>query len=244
MPRHTRHLNSELIRQWADTGKLLGDCGRWPTGGTPGRNRTRGRGGGRGGGRGWNGRRCRGGQRCCRRRHRDCRRGGGGTCRHDFARWSRPRRRVRRACRSDHHRHRENERPGEHEENLRCRPMTKPVGPYTPIVRAGDFLICSGQVGQRDGKLVDGDVTAQTAAAIENIATLLAQHGAALTDVAKTMCFLVDMGEFGRVQRGVHHRFRRPSSRTHHHRRGRPADRGDRRDRGVGVQAGLTALGG
>jgi 2-iminobutanoate/2-iminopropanoate deaminase len=74
--------------------------------------------------------------------------------------------------------------------------MTKPVGPYTPIVRAGDFLICSGQVGQRDGKLVDGDVTAQTAAAIENIATLLAQHGAALTDVAKTMCFLVDMGDF------------------------------------------------
>ena len=74
--------------------------------------------------------------------------------------------------------------------------MTKPVGPYTPIVRAGDFLICSGQVGQRDGKLVDGDVTAQTAVAIENIATLLAEHGAKLTDVAKTMCFLVDMGEF------------------------------------------------
>ena len=74
--------------------------------------------------------------------------------------------------------------------------MTKPVGPYTPIVRAGDFLICSGQVGQRDGKLVDGDVTAQTAVAIENIATLLAQHGAKLTDVVKTMCFLVDMTDF------------------------------------------------
>lgn len=74
--------------------------------------------------------------------------------------------------------------------------MTKPVGPYTPIVRAGDFLICSGQVGQRDGKLVDGDVTAQTAVAIENIATLLAQHGAKLTDVFKTMCFLVDMADF------------------------------------------------
>jgi 2-iminobutanoate/2-iminopropanoate deaminase len=74
--------------------------------------------------------------------------------------------------------------------------MTKPVGPYTPIVRAGDFLICSGQVGQRDGKIVDGGVTAQTATAIENIATLLAQHGATLTDVVKTLCFLVDMGEF------------------------------------------------
>lgn len=74
--------------------------------------------------------------------------------------------------------------------------MTKAVGPYTPIVRAGDWLICSGQVGQRDGKLVEGGVTAQTSAAIENVATLLAQHGATLADVSKTMCFLVDMGEF------------------------------------------------
>jgi 2-iminobutanoate/2-iminopropanoate deaminase len=74
--------------------------------------------------------------------------------------------------------------------------MTKPVGPYTPIVRAGDFLICSGQLGQRDGKLVDGGVAAQTALAVANVATLLAEHGATLGDVVKTMCFLIDMGEF------------------------------------------------
>ena len=36
--------------------------------------------------------------------------------------------------------------------------VARPVGPYTPIVRAGDWLICSGQVGQKDGALVDGGV--------------------------------------------------------------------------------------
>jgi enamine deaminase RidA (YjgF/YER057c/UK114 family) len=32
--------------------------------------------------------------------------------------------------------------------------MSKPVGPYTPIVRAGDWLVVSGQIGAVEGKLV------------------------------------------------------------------------------------------
>jgi 2-iminobutanoate/2-iminopropanoate deaminase len=62
-------------------------------------------------------------------------------------------------------------------------------------VRAGDWLIVSGQLGLRDGVLPDG-VTAQTRQAIENVAAHLASQGAVLTDVAKTLCFLTDMGEF------------------------------------------------
>jgi len=76
--------------------------------------------------------------------------------------------------------------------------MTKPVGPYTPIVRAGDFLVCSGQLGQLEGKLVEGGVVAQTAQAVANIASLLATQGASLADVVKTSCFLADMGDFAR----------------------------------------------
>jgi len=74
----------------------------------------------------------------------------------------------------------------------------KPVGPYTPIVRAGDWLIVSGQVGVEGGKLPDG-VAAQTAQAVRNVAAQLATEGAALTDVAKTLCFLTDMGDFAAV---------------------------------------------
>ena len=34
--------------------------------------------------------------------------------------------------------------------------MSKPVGPYTPAIHAGDFLMISGQVGHVDGILVEG----------------------------------------------------------------------------------------
>ncbi len=74
--------------------------------------------------------------------------------------------------------------------------MTRPLGPYTPVVRAGDWIIVSGQLGMRDGALVEGGVAAQTARAIENVAAQLATVGASLTDVAKTLCFLTDMDTF------------------------------------------------
>jgi 2-iminobutanoate/2-iminopropanoate deaminase len=73
--------------------------------------------------------------------------------------------------------------------------MSAPVGPYSPVVRAGDWVIVSGQLGMRDGKLVDG-VAAQTAQAVANVASHLASMGARLDQVAKTLCFLVDMGDF------------------------------------------------
>jgi 2-iminobutanoate/2-iminopropanoate deaminase len=73
--------------------------------------------------------------------------------------------------------------------------MSRPLGPYTSIVRAGDWLIVSGQIGIKDGALTDG-VTAQTTQAIANVAAQLATMGAQLTDVAKTLCFLADMDDF------------------------------------------------
>ena len=74
--------------------------------------------------------------------------------------------------------------------------MSKPLGPYTPVVRAGDWIIVSGQLGLHDGTLVDGGVAAQTAKAIENLEGQLDSMGAYLTDVVKTLCFLTDMDTF------------------------------------------------
>ena len=74
--------------------------------------------------------------------------------------------------------------------------MNKPLGPYSPFVRAGDFVIVSGQGGMRDGAVVEGGVTAQTTQTMANLAERLAEAGAELTDVVKTMCFLTDMGTF------------------------------------------------
>jgi len=66
------------------------------------------------------------------------------------------------------------------------------------MVRAGDWLISSGQLGLVDGHLVDG-VAAQTTQAIANVETLLAGHGATLADVVKTLVFLEDMGDFAEM---------------------------------------------
>ena len=70
------------------------------------------------------------------------------------------------------------------------------VGPYTPSVRAGGWLICSGQLGLHGGQLVDGGVGAQVTQAVANIDTLLRAEGASLTNVVKTTVFLADIGDF------------------------------------------------
>lgn len=74
--------------------------------------------------------------------------------------------------------------------------MSKPVGPYTPLVRAGDLLIASGQLGLIDGGLVDGGVAGELRQALRNLATLVATEGASLDDVVKTTVFLVDMDDY------------------------------------------------
>jgi 2-iminobutanoate/2-iminopropanoate deaminase len=74
--------------------------------------------------------------------------------------------------------------------------MSKPVGPYTPIVRAGEFLIASGQLGLGEEGIVDGGVGPQLQQAIVNLAALLKSEGASLDQVVKTTVFLVDMDDY------------------------------------------------
>jgi 2-iminobutanoate/2-iminopropanoate deaminase len=70
------------------------------------------------------------------------------------------------------------------------------VGPYTPIVRAGEWLVVSGQVGVDDGKLVDGGVAEQLEQALANLRGLLEREGATLSDVVKTTVFLRHMSDY------------------------------------------------
>ncbi len=71
-----------------------------------------------------------------------------------------------------------------------------PVGPYTPAVRAGDWLVCSGQVPLRDGKLVEGGIGEATRQCVANVRALLESHGARLDQVVKTTVFLTDMADY------------------------------------------------
>jgi 2-iminobutanoate/2-iminopropanoate deaminase len=72
----------------------------------------------------------------------------------------------------------------------------KPVGPYTPIVRAGGWLVVSGQVGVSDRQIVPGGTAAELRQAITNLAAQLATEGATLDDVVKTTVFLRHMSDY------------------------------------------------
>ena len=74
----------------------------------------------------------------------------------------------------------------------------KPIGPYVQAIAGGGMLFCSGQVAidHTTGKLIDGDVAAETRRALLNLAAVLSAGGASLHDVVKTTVFLTDMKDF------------------------------------------------
>ncbi len=80
-------------------------------------------------------------------------------------------------------------------------PHAPPVaGPYSPAVRAGDWLVLAGQVGldANTGTLADG-VENQARQVLENIRVVLGDCGATLRDVAKTTVFVADLKDFATV---------------------------------------------
>jgi 2-iminobutanoate/2-iminopropanoate deaminase len=79
--------------------------------------------------------------------------------------------------------------------------VTRPVGPYAPVRRAGDWIVTSGQLGVVPGEngepvLVRGGAAAELRQALANLAAVLAQEGADLSHVVKTTLFLADMADF------------------------------------------------
>ncbi len=80
-------------------------------------------------------------------------------------------------------------------------PGAPPVaGPYSPAVRAGDFVVLAGQVGLGpDGTLVDGGIEAETRQVLANIEAVLADCRVTWGDVARTGIFLTDLGNFATV---------------------------------------------
>jgi reactive intermediate/imine deaminase len=73
-----------------------------------------------------------------------------------------------------------------------------PRGPYSPAVRAGDFIYVSGQgpVDTATDLLSTGDIRHETRLVLSNIRRILEGCGAAMCDVVKCTVFLHDASEF------------------------------------------------
>jgi 2-iminobutanoate/2-iminopropanoate deaminase len=73
-----------------------------------------------------------------------------------------------------------------------------PRGPYSPAVRAGDFVFVSGQgpIDPATNRLSFGDIRHETRLVLSNIRKILEGCGASLSDVVKCSVFLADAGDF------------------------------------------------
>ena len=74
--------------------------------------------------------------------------------------------------------------------------------PFSPAVRAGDFIYVSGQVpANAEGEIIAGGIEAQTRQVMENLKTVLALADATLDDVCKSTVWLQDARDFGAFNR-------------------------------------------
>lgn len=72
------------------------------------------------------------------------------------------------------------------------------VGPYSHAVESGELIFLSGQtpMDSATGKLVEGDIAAQTEQVFKNLFNVLTAAGLTEADVVKANVFLTDMGNF------------------------------------------------
>ena len=72
-------------------------------------------------------------------------------------------------------------------------PGMKPPGPWSPVVRASDFVFVSGLTGRgKDGRLAS-DIRSQTKQTLDNIKVSLEAAGSSLDKVVRVLVFLTDI---------------------------------------------------
>jgi reactive intermediate/imine deaminase len=85
-------------------------------------------------------------------------------------------------------------------EKIHSEAAPKAIGPYSQAVRCGSTVYLAGQIGLDPSsmELVSG-IEAQTRRVFENLKAVAQAAGGGLQDIVKLTIYLVDLGEFGRV---------------------------------------------
>jgi len=75
------------------------------------------------------------------------------------------------------------------------------VGPYSHAVKSGGLIFLSGQtpLDPNTGKLVEGDIGAQTKRCLDNLGIVAAAAGASLDDAVRCGIYVTDMATFKEV---------------------------------------------
>ncbi len=79
--------------------------------------------------------------------------------------------------------------------------IAAPRGPYSPAVRAGDFIFVSGQlaVDPVTNQFVPGDIQQETRMTLNNIKRILEGAGSSMADAVRVGVFLADGTEFAKM---------------------------------------------
>jgi 2-iminobutanoate/2-iminopropanoate deaminase len=74
----------------------------------------------------------------------------------------------------------------------------QPIGPYSQAIKAGGFVFASGQIAldPATGKLIEGDIKAQTDRVLKNLSAVLAGAGSSTDRVVKITVFLKNISDF------------------------------------------------
>ncbi len=86
------------------------------------------------------------------------------------------------------------------------------VGPYSQAVRTGNLLYLSGQtpLDPATGKLIEGDIGAQTGQCFKNLFAVLEAVGLSQDKVIKVNVFLTNMADFGAMNEVYARQFETP----------------------------------
>jgi len=86
------------------------------------------------------------------------------------------------------------------------------VGPYSHAIEAGNLLYLSGQtpIDATTGKLVEGDISAETKQCFVNLFAVLKAAGLTPDDVVKVNVFLTDMANFSAMNKVYKAQFSEP----------------------------------
>src|ERR1019366_7779685 len=79
--------------------------------------------------------------------------------------------------------------------------IAAPRGPYSPAVRAGDFIFLAGQVpvDPATNQMSMGDIKHETRITLNNVKRLLEGVGSSLADVVKVGVYLADDADFAQM---------------------------------------------
>ena len=75
------------------------------------------------------------------------------------------------------------------------------LGPYSQAVRVGSTVYCAGQIplDPKSGEIVSGGIEVQTRRVLDNLTAVLKAEELAFGNIVKTTIFLMDLGDFQKV---------------------------------------------